>query len=1222
MKIISIKFLNLNSLKGQHEIRFDKPPFTESGLFAITGPTGAGKTTILDAITVALYGKVHRHDKDASESMTRFTAESFAEVEFEVNDKLYRARWSIRRSRNKASGTLQTSKMELADAYTGDIIIAHPLVAVQNKIVEICGLDYNQFLRSVMLSQGDFTRFLKANENERSELLEKITDTGIYSQISTYVFEKTRDKKVLLEGMRTSMSDVILLSEEERNQLNAALQDQKEEEERLRQTKSDVEKKINWLQKVQELAGKKQFYSNKLLVMNQEAKDNEPAFKKLKQHVKASIHNLALQAIGEQEKQKKEIENKITGIENQLPFLKAETAKISSQLNIAKEIYEKVRFTLVDTAPLLEAVIIKDTEIEAKCNHLLQAENALTISQKEVKESSILMEQKLDELEALKVKIAAVETWLNCHQNESNLEKDLNTYQQIIKEMYVADEAHSKAKSVLISFKDQEKKEQEELTKSFEKVDSVKKALEEIRAQQKVTTQKLYDITGKQAVEEIEKQSNYLPPLIALCKDQLRLSEEYQKSIEKRQKAHDQLEDYNKKFQEESELLKQLDIEKAKAEEQLKDLHQLVELQIRLQKYDDERQALMPETPCPLCGSVHHPYVQNYFKSEVNEAEQKRTAHKTYCDSIIKKHNEKSLLSNTLYNTIGSLKVEFDQYNTSINQLFEAFEKNNEELPKPLKISENSIIKAVIVSKENDYKILRERIASIRLLQQQTAEEEKTINFQQQELLKSESEVAQMQERIKGIKRDIERLKEELEILIINKEKCTASAVALLLQYKIIYDAAKSLIIERELKNKFEIYNTSSKNLQHYKVAIGRVEAEAFSSEIMYADKAGKLQKQQAELTNNQKNLEELQRERNKIFGEKDPSAERKRLNEMLQQSTNSVEKLQSDLYSQQQVLNINEEKLKDGNNQLSAIREKYHILKSELTKALEAEGIASIEQLEAMFISNEEAQSITIRQQQAEQIHSTITGILKNIEEEYTIETEKNLTTEGEEALTVIRASKEQQSSELNQRIGGLQHKLEEDKRTITKYKEVAMQVEEQQKEYSKWEKISQLIGSADGKKFSKFAQGLTMARLTALANKHLQKLSDRYRILKSAEKDLELQIVDAYQADVVRPMTTLSGGESFLVSLSLALGLSDLAGSKTQINSLFIDEGFGTLDAETLDVAISALENLQASGKMIGIISHVEALKERIGTQIEICKQPGGFSKIKVNSYGKEYY
>jgi exonuclease SbcC len=142
---------------------------------------------------------------------------------------------------------------------------------------------------------------------------------------------------------------------------------------------------------------------------------------------------------------------------------------------------------------------------------------------------------------------------------------------------------------------------------------------------------------------------------------------------------------------------------------------------------------------------------------------------------------------------------------------------------------------------------------------------------------------------------------------------------------------------------------------------------------------------------------------------------------------------------------------------------------------------------------------------------------------------------------------------------------------------------------------------------------------RLTELANVHLQKLSDRYRIEKSADKDLELQIIDAYQADIHRPMSTLSGGESFLVSLSLALGLSELAGRKTRIDSLFIDEGFGTLDADTLDIAMSALENLRENGKSIGIISHVEALKERIGTQIVVSKKEAGSSKIKLMSFGE---
>jgi exonuclease SbcC len=141
-------------------------------------------------------------------------------------------------------------------------------------------------------------------------------------------------------------------------------------------------------------------------------------------------------------------------------------------------------------------------------------------------------------------------------------------------------------------------------------------------------------------------------------------------------------------------------------------------------------------------------------------------------------------------------------------------------------------------------------------------------------------------------------------------------------------------------------------------------------------------------------------------------------------------------------------------------------------------------------------------------------------------------------------------------------------------------------------------------------------------LANQHLLKINKRYRILKNPEQDLDLQIQDTYQADAVRPVTTLSGGESFLVSLALALGLSDLAGRQTQIGSLFIDEGFGTLDAETLDMAISSLENLQANGKMIGIISHVEALKERIPTQIQVIKMTGGASQLRVMGYATDEF
>lgn len=161
----------------------------------------------------------------------------------------------------------------------------------------------------------------------------------------------------------------------------------------------------------------------------------------------------------------------------------------------------------------------------------------------------------------------------------------------------------------------------------------------------------------------------------------------------------------------------------------------------------------------------------------------------------------------------------------------------------------------------------------------------------------------------------------------------------------------------------------------------------------------------------------------------------------------------------------------------------------------------------------------------------------------------------------------------------------------------------------------LNDLIGSATGDKFRRFAQGLTLDHLVALANRQLDRLHGRYLLQRRAIDALELDVVDTWQADSARDTRTLSGGESFLVSLALALALSDLVSHKTRIESLFLDEGFGTLDAETLDTALDALDALNASGKTIGVISHVEAMKERIPVQIKVRKMNGlGYSKLEL--------
>ena len=202
-----------------------------------------------------------------------------------------------------------------------------------------------------------------------------------------------------------------------------------------------------------------------------------------------------------------------------------------------------------------------------------------------------------------------------------------------------------------------------------------------------------------------------------------------------------------------------------------------------------------------------------------------------------------------------------------------------------------------------------------------------------------------------------------------------------------------------------------------------------------------------------------------------------------------------------------------------------------------------------------------------------------------------------------------------LSEKQGELRATLKNDDRLRVEKQALYQQIDTQRARYDLWQRLSSLIGSADGAKYRKFAQGLTLDHLIYLANRQLTQLHGRYQLNRKLAGDLEMEVLDMWQGDVARDTRTLSGGESFLVSLALALALSDLVSFKTSIDSLFLDEGFGTLDGETLEIALNALDSLNASGKMIGVISHVEALKERIPLQIRVAKSVGiGFSTVEV--------
>ena len=210
----------------------------------------------------------------------------------------------------------------------------------------------------------------------------------------------------------------------------------------------------------------------------------------------------------------------------------------------------------------------------------------------------------------------------------------------------------------------------------------------------------------------------------------------------------------------------------------------------------------------------------------------------------------------------------------------------------------------------------------------------------------------------------------------------------------------------------------------------------------------------------------------------------------------------------------------------------------------------------------------------------------------------------------------KRQKLNDINESSKALYRQLENQKENLNQLNNIRAGIAEKEQKIKRWRLLNELIGDATGRKFNEFAQDLTLTQLIALANKRLADLSDRYVIDKPMdEEDDGLVAIDEHMGGQRRSVKTLSGGETFILSLSMALALSDLASKNVEINSLFIDEGFGTLDPETLDQTLDTLEKLQAeSSKTIGIISHVDSLKERIATQVILSRNGQGYSSISI--------
>lgn len=1221
MKILSLRLKNLNSLSGEWKIDFTQEPFASSGLFAITGPTGAGKTTLLDAICLALYHKTPRLDQlsaTQNELMTRNCADCLAEVEFEVKDVGYRAFWSQRRAGDKPGGKLQTPKAELALIADGKIL-TQQLREKLDLTASITGLDFDRFTRSMMLSQGQFAAFLNAEPARRAELLEELTGTAIYGDISARVFDKHKQARLALETLQARASGIALLDDAARQAAEAALTQRQQEEQRLRQQREQVLTHQRWLEQAQQLQHNLVDSQQRVTQAQQAQEQAEPDRQRLARsepaeklrplqqeqqrarrereaaetrlsdlttrHTQSGIEH---QALAQQEQQAREAQQTHSAARQQEETLIArQVAPLDAKISADSDRCATERRQLADTQARHQALQQQLAASRQRLSDTQQQHAAITAYQRDVPHHRHWGEQ-----------LGAWQALFDERQRLSDEQQELETQQQRVR---------GQAQALV--------QEQATLTERLT-------ALQQQSAEQQRQTEQ-----RQQAWQQAEAAS----PLAALRQraaahqhsrsDRLRLGELTQtlRLLEQqRDKARRHGQALDERHAEEAAQHASAQSAYQRLEQQLGDVEQRVELEKRIVQLEAERARLQPGAPCPLCGSTQHPAVEQYQALNPSQAQARLSALRA---ELRQAHGQLAQREGTLAELVKQreeAQAQIEELTRSYQAQRDAWHQVSKRLPLDLAPEQVEQIDDWLAAFDQQGDQLFRQIATQEQLQQHWQESKDLLTASQQRAQQIAQQLALLAHNADTLQAELAKTMQQHQRV---SEKRMAQQQALdnaLAPFALASPALAQQDDWLAQRNaEWARWKADEQTLHDLNAQIAAQQAGIAAGEKNAQEAAATLAQQQAQLADSEKQLAQRREQRRALFGDRDTQ---RVLDTWRQQSEQHQHTLDS-ISARRQAAAAQHARLEGELTSQRALRDACVTALQQASQrfqdalahspfadeaALEQAQLDDItrhtlrDKLDALHQAV--SQAVALCQQANDSLAAHHQARPETLSDEMDAQTLRQQLTEQDDAL---KANLQQQ--------GEFQQQLRNDREQRQQQQTLLAAIAQQRQQYEDWSCLNDLIGSQSGDKFRKFAQGLTLDHLVYLANLRLARLHGRYQLQRKTEDELALQVLDTWQADAVRDTRTLSGGESFLVSLALALALSDLVSNKTRIDSLFLDEGFGTLDAETLDTALDALDNLNASGKIIGVISHVEAIKARLSTQIKVKKVNGlGISRL----------
>lgn len=1218
MRILSLRFKNLNSLKGEWVIDFRTPEFRDYGLFAITGPTGAGKTTILDALCLALYHQTPRLSVSATSNdlMTRYTGECMAESEFEVQGRGYRAFWAQRRARLNPDGRLQPPQVELAMA-DGRILASQAREKLV-QTVEITGLDFKRFTKSMLLAQGGFAAFLNADVNERAALLEELTGTEIYAEISRQVFARTKAAQAPLERLQAQAGAVSILSPEDLAQLALEEEALGEQEARLRARLKDLMSQQQWLAHKEALDREKAGLLDRQARAKARQADCRTDLDRYAAAVPAleikPVHEARARLLSEKEAGTREFEALCLEEKTCAERLN----RISREAAAAREALDRVKAEAEETDSLItEQVIPLDREILALDGEIRGLEEKADALQKRSAELSEKAGDLETEAASLDSQVRDHTAYLETHGCHAGLGEILPLAEALFqRRTRLAEEGAELARAQ----KEKNKRAQAaeaDLEKLFKAWGKAKETLDRLGQASEQLAETLSDLKPDQEILAEHKDPE------AAC-DQLAAAAPQRETLRYLAEAYGHLRkaagETETALAEQTAALAARKAEQALQQERrvhlrerLKAIEDQLVLAERIKSLDRHRAELKPGEACPLCGATAHPRIDQYQSIEsgpVLKLKQRKLGEVDRAETDLARADR--ALART-QERVQALEKARQQIKTDEEKLDGQWGDLARELELEIQPGQTEQAAAWLEAQDRVLARLktfldqRRRLeARIRETRDQASSAKETwaaldhdIAIRKQEIITLKDAAQELAERERRVQSELEQLAGDVARLFsgTGMDLPNLPEPEWLDSCRVFWEAYKGAEKKRE---------NAQKRLAGLHEALAPIRSQMSENQARRADLA--------ELIREKDEMRKARAgRRQSLFGDRDTALERAKIAQRVKAAEDQVAKILADRETAGRRLDEITGEKKGLAQALEHLQDRIQTAEAAWQETLAKSRFADEAAFLAARVTPEEFQRLEALSREIRREADAVDTLLQKSQEAI----DAHLATPGPQKtlpeLALDQAEIEDRIKQVNQSQGEIREKRTADDAMRQTMAELAGQIDRAKADHDNWVTLSSLIGSRDGDKFRKFAQGLTLDHLLGLANRRLEQFYGRYLLRQRETEALTLEVVDTWQADAQRDTRTLSGGESFLVSLSLALGLSDLVSGKTAIESLFLDEGFGTLDPETLETALDALDSLNASGKMVGVISHVQALQERVMTRIEVMPEKGlGLSRL----------